>query len=416
MLRHILSFLFFFCLSFLSYSQDHNQEQPANQEHPATHEEHGCGEEIEHEFDPGQTAFHHIADQNVYNIGPWSIPLPCFLYAKDGGWSVFSSGKFHIGHHANGHAAINRYVLSEGLVRRVIDPSFPAEEVEIQGFILKKEKNEKGKEIEKVYVCYNSQPYETEARSTADFGVFGGGITGFYDFSLTKNVVSMIIVFAFLSWLFLSVAKAYQQRAGMAPKGVQSFMEPIFLFIQDEVAKPFLGHKWERYLPFLMSIFFFILGLNLFGQVPFFGGSNVTGNLGFTAVLAIVTFLIVNFSGNKHYWGHILWMPGVPGIVKILILTPVEILGVFIKPVTLMLRLFANITAGHMVIAIFVGLIFLFGKSGENIPASLGAAVGSTLLGLFMMTIELLVAFIQAFVFTILTASYIGAATEEAHH
>ncbi|MEK7255659.1 MAG: F0F1 ATP synthase subunit A, partial [Bacteroidota bacterium] len=150
--------------------------------------------------------------------------------------------------------------------------------------------------------------------------------------------------------------------------------------------------------------------------VPFFGGSNVTGNLGFTAVLAIVTFLIVNFSGNKHYWGHILWMPGVPGIVKILILTPVEILGVFIKPVTLMLRLFANITAGHMVIAIFVGLIFLFGKSGENIPASLGAAVGSTLLGLFMMTIELLVAFIQAFVFTILTASYIGAATEEAHH
>jgi F-type H+-transporting ATPase subunit a len=176
-----------------------------------------------------------------------------------------------------------------------------------------------------------------------------------------------------------------------------------------------VGHKWEKYLPFLMSLFFFILGLNLFGQIPFFGGSNVTGNLGVTMVLAIITFLLVNLNGNRHYWQHILWMPGVPAWVKS-ILTPVEVLGVFIKPLTLMLRLFANITAGHMVIVIFVSLIFLFGKSGESAPASYGTAVGSTVLTLFMMSIELLVAFIQAFVFTILTASYIGAATEDEHH
>ena len=218
-----------------------------------------------------------------------------------------------------------------------------------------------------------------------------------------------------MMWMFFSVAKAYRTRDGQAPKGLQSFIEPIFLFIQDEVAKPFLGHLWEKYLPFLMSLFFFILGLNLFGQIPFLGGSNATGNLAVTMVLAVFAFLVTNLSGNKHYWEHIFWMPGVPAWVKT-ILTPVEVLGVFIKPLTLMLRLFANITAGHMVVVIFVGLIFVFGESGANAGASYGTAVGSTLLTIFMMSIELLVAFIQAFVFTILTASYIGAATEEAHH
>lgn len=199
----------------------------------------------------------------------------------------------------------------------------------------------------------------------------------------------------------------------MAPKGLQSLIEPIFLFIQDEVAKPFIGAKWEHYLPYLLSLFFFILGLNLFGQIPFLGGSNVTGNLAFTGVLALFTFFVVNLNGNKHYWEHIFWMPGAPAWVK-LILTPVEFLGLFIKPFTLMLRLAANITAGHIVIVVFVSLIFVFGK-GQWLP-SLGTGIGSTLLTMFMMAIELLVAFIQAFVFTLLTASYIGAATEEVHH
>jgi F-type H+-transporting ATPase subunit a len=153
----------------------------------------------------------------------------------------------------------------------------------------------------------------------------------------------------------------------------------------------------------------------LIGQIPFLGNANVTGNLAVTAVLAIITFFVTNVSGNAHYWKHLLIAPGVPAFVKP-ILIPVEILGLFIKPLTLMLRLFANITAGHLVIVVFVGLIFMFGKSGESLPGTFGAAIGSTLLTLFMMAIELIVAFVQAFVFTILTASYIGAATEEVHH
>ena len=164
-----------------------------------------------------------------------------------------------------------------------------------------------------------------------------------------------------------------------------------------------------------MALFFFILGLNLFGQIPFFGGANVTGNLAVTMVLALFAFVVTNLNGKKTYWSHVFWMPGIPSVLRILIMTPVEVIGLFIKPITLMLRLFANITAGHMVVVIFVGLIFLFGQMGANPGAALGTAVGSTLLTMFMMAIELLVAFIQAFVFTILTASYIGAAIEEHH-
>ena len=226
----------------------------------------------------------------------------------------------------------------------------------------------------------------------------------------------MLLISLLLGWAFISIAKAYRNRGNMAPSRLQSFIEPIFLFIQDEVAKPFLGKKWEKFLPMLLALFFFILGLNLFGQVPIFGGSNVTGNLAVTAVLAIITFVVVTINGNKNYWSHILWMPGVPAVIKVLILTPVEILGMFIKPFTLMLRLFANITAGHIVVMSFIGLIFIFGKLGTS-PAGVAAGtIVSIPLTMFIMAIELLVAFIQAYVFTLLTASYIGAATEEAHH
>jgi F-type H+-transporting ATPase subunit a len=407
MQKYIYTLLVFVMVFFSSNAQEHHDH--AHGDH-ATEAHAGCGIEHAHEFDAGNTALHHIADANVYSIGPFNIPLPCMLYVPGEGFSVFSSAKFGIGHHGEGHKAYNRFVLDGGTVRRVTDPSFPDGEVEVNGF---KYDKEDGKFVS--YVCYQDKLYKTDAKSTADFGLFGGGITSFYDFSLTKNVVSILIVFLLLSWGFLSVASSYRKRAGQAPTGFQNFVEPIFLFIQDEVCKPFLGHKWEKYLPFIMSLFFFILGLNLWGQIPFLGGSNVTGNLAFTMVLAIIAFLVTNFSGNAHYWMHILWPPGVPFYVKI-ILIPVEIMGVFIKPLTLMLRLFANITAGHMVILVFISLIFIFGKSGESLGGSLGAAVGSMALTLFMMAIELIVAFVQAFVFAILTASYIGAATEEVHH
>jgi F-type H+-transporting ATPase subunit a len=165
----------------------------------------------------------------------------------------------------------------------------------------------------------------------------------------------------------------------------------------------------------LLAIFFFILGLNLFGQVPFFGSTNVTGNIALTMVLALIVFVVVNINGNKDYWKHIFWMPGVPTAVKPL-LAVIEIASLFIKPLTLMLRLAGNISAGHVAILSFIGLIFVFGKSGQNM---MGAGIGTALavpLTLFMMAIELLVAFLQAYVFTLLAASYIGAATEEHHH
>ncbi len=407
----------------MMFAQDHNNDHEqesdhANQEkteHAETHDDEeindhlGCDVHHADDFDPKATAFHHIADANVYSIGPLQIPLPCILYNKDSGFDFFLASKFgfdRIGH-GDGHYAYKGYVLDAGTIRMVADPSFPKEKVEIKGIYHDKHS--------KAFVCLGDKSYPTHAKSTADFGLFGGGITPFFDFSITKNVVTMLIVFLFFMWLFSKITKQYKVREGQAPTGVQSFMEPIFLFIQDEVCKPFLGDKHMKYQSFIMSLFFFILGLNLFGQIPFFGGSNVTGNLAFTAVLAILAFIITNVSGKRHYWEHILWMPGVPAWVKT-ILTPIEILGLFIKPFTLMVRLFANITAGHMVIIIFVSLIFIFGNNGNNMAGGLGTVIPSALLTLFMMSIELLVAFIQAFVFAILTASYIGAAIEEDHH
>ncbi len=372
-----------------------------------------CGLPTSHPFNAGDNAIHHISDANVYSIGPFNIPLPVILYVPDeGGLKMFLSSKFDhaSGHHGTGVMAHERFVIDGGEVKHILDKNFPAGTVSATVVY---DHDEKGKSVTKV--CYQNELYDTEVKSTADAGIFGGGVTGYFDFSLSKNVVSMFIVCLILFLLFTSAAKAYKTREGKAPKGLQNLLEVMISFIRDEVAIPFLGPKASKYLPFLLTIFFFILGLNLWGQVPFFGGSNVTGNIGVTAVLAIITLIVVSFSGNKHYWGHIFWPPGTPWFVKI-ILIPVEIMGIFIKPITLMLRLFANITAGHMVILIFVSFVFIFGNSGESVPGAAGGVVAATLLSLFMMAIELIVAFVQAFVFTILTASYLGQATEEAHH
>ncbi len=394
--------------------QHHDHDDHSTAAHADHHDDHSnpCDHVGHHsdEFDPAATAFHHIADPNVFSIGPFNFPLPCILYSHDAGLEVFMSSKFafDLRGHGEGHKAYNRYVLDGGTVKRVVDQNFPTGSVEIDGV---------AHVGEVAFVCVDGTSYELDAKRTMDFGFLGGDTdSSFYDFSLSKNVVGLILMAILLGWLFLSIARAYKVRDGKAPKGVQSFIEPIFVFIQDEVAKPFLGDKWMKYNSLLMALFFFILGLNLIGQIPFLGGINVTGNLAFTMALAIIAFLVTNFSGKKAYWQHVLWMPGVPAMVKAAIITPVEILGLFIKPLTLMLRLFANITAGHIVVLSFVGLIFIFGQSGQSIG---GTAVGigiSVPLTLFMMAIELLVAFIQAFVFTILTASYIGAAIEDDHH
>lgn len=226
----------------------------------------------------------------------------------------------------------------------------------------------------------------------------------------------MILVSLFLLWLFTTAAKSYKKNPDKAPKGIQGVVEPMFMFIRDEVAIPFIGKdKYRKFLPLLMSIFFFILGLNLFGQIPFLGSTNVTGNLTVTMIIAVIVFIIVSINGKKDYWQHIFWMPNVPVFIKPL-LAAVEIMGMFIKPLTLMLRLAGNISAGHIAILSFIGLIFIFGNAGANLSGSVIGTFMAIPLTLFMMAIELIVAFVQAFVFTILTASYIGAAIEEHHH
>lgn len=198
----------------------------------------------------------------------------------------------------------------------------------------------------------------------------------------------------------------------MAPKGFQSLIEPIILFVRDEIAKPSAGKKYEKFLPFLLTIFFFIWINNLFGIIPFFpGGANVTGNISTTFVLAIFTFVITTFSGNKLYWKHI-FLPDVP-VWMYPILIPIEIMGVFLKPFVLMLRLFANILAEHIIALGFFSLIFIFGETSETL--GIGVGVFSVLFTVFMGLLSLLVTFIQAYVFTLLSAIYFGMATEEHH-
>ena len=232
-----------------------------------------------------------------------------------------------------------------------------------------------------------------------------------YDLSITKNVVQMLIALTLLVVVMLSIAAKYKKGQGVtsAPKGVQSFMEPIVLFVRDELAIPNIGKKkYAKFMPFLLTIFFLILVNNFLGLIPFFpGGANVSGNIAFTMTLAVCVFVVVNLSANKNYWEHIFWMPGMHWSMK-LFLAPIELIGVFTKPISLMIRLFANITAGHILVLSLICLIFIF----KTVYASAIAVPFAVFIGM----IELLVAFLQAYIFTMLSAMYIGMATEEHHH
>ncbi|MFT5954843.1 MAG: F-type H+-transporting ATPase subunit a, partial [Cyclobacteriaceae bacterium] len=205
--------------------------------------------------------------------------------------------------------------------------------------------------------------------------------------------------------IFSAVARGYKKNKGRAPKGIQSFFEPIIIFVRDEIVKPNIGPKYEKYLPYMLTLFFFIWFGNILGLMP--GAANLTGNIAVTAVLAVFTFLITNFSGNKQYWKHVLWTPGVPAVMKIIIV-PVEIIGLFTKPFSLMIRLFVAITAGHIVVLSLLSLTFIF----ESFAVGIGSAVVVTGINI----IELLVATIQAYVFTMFSSLYIGMAVQEDHH
>ena len=322
-------------------------------------------------FDTGEFIFSHIQDDYswhlfTYNHHHVSIPLPVILYSKNKGLVTFWSGKL-----AHNHSYKGFTIAEEGAFKNKI--------VEI---------NDQGKFV--------ARPF---------------------DISITKNVFAIIISCIILVVIFVSIAKAYQKKPNQPPSGLQSLMEPVILFIRDDIAKDSIGEKhYERFTPALLTIFFFILLNNLLGLVPFFpGGANVTGNITVTMALALVTFIITTFTGNKNYWAHIFNAPGIPWWLKMpLPLIPIiELFGVIIKPFVLMIRLFANITAGHIIVLGFFSLIFIFG----NISEVIGLAVSpvSVIFAVFMSFLELLVAFIQAYVFTILSAIYFGMAVAEDH-
>lgn len=333
--------------------------------------------ESEGKFNAGEMIIHHVSDAHeIHIIGDFAIYLPIIIY--DGGLKMFSSSHFY--HNP-----------------KEVEISGKHEHYyEHNGYILYHEK---------VYLAPNGIELNEDGSAIVNEAAF--------DLSITKSVAGLLLVLIIMTFIFIQVARVYKRREGMAPKGFQTLIEQLILFIRDDVVRPSIGHKADKFLPFLLTVFFFIWISNMLGLIPFIGGFNITGTISVTMVLAALVFIITTIKGNKHYWMHILWPPGVPFLVK-LILIPVEIMSVFIKPFVLMVRLTANITAGHIIILAFVSLIFIFGESGAG--AGYGAGVFSTIFMMFMNVIELLVAFLQAYVFTLLAALYFGAAVEEAHH
>jgi F-type H+-transporting ATPase subunit a len=355
----------------MSIAQHNNENHAPQQQAPAGDHKDGDHAPKKEGFNASEVIFSHVLDAHEFHFfdyegsdgkpHPVGIPLPVIVYGSGRGVSMFMSSKFE-----HGHAAYNGYRLNhEGHIIPVkADGITPDESVKV------------------------------------------------LDLSLTRNVVQMIIALTLLVWIMLAIAKRYKGGQGVktAPKGIQSLLEPVITFVRDEVARPNLGHKWEKYLPYLLTVFFFILINNIFGLIP--GTANVTGNIAFTLVLGVISFVVIIASSNKHFWGHIFNPPGVPGFVKP-ILVLVEFLSIFIKPFALIIRLFANMVAGHIIIICLISLIFIFAQLKPAI--GWGASPVSIAFTVFIYFIEVLVAFLQAFIFTNLTAVFIGQAMEGSH-
>lgn len=321
------------------------------------------------EFNATEMILHHIADAHDWHFfGHTTLPLPIILKTDNGGLISFSSSVFN--HDNEGHVVVN---------------------VDDMKFV---------KVHEKIYQLNTG---ESAPVFDKDHHLANGKRP--IDLSITKNVLSLLLTVVLMLVFFLPLAKSYKNNT-VAPKGFKNLLETFVVFVRDDIAIPNIGSKkYMKFMPFLLTVFFFIWVANLLGLVP--GGANLTGNISVTVSLGCVTLFLILINANKDYWKHVLWMPGVPGFVKP-ILAIVELLGVFIKPIALMIRLFANITAGHIIILSLLGLIFILknaGIAGVSVPFAL-----------FISVLELLVAFLQAFIFTMLSAVFIGMAVEEHEH
>ena len=302
------------------------------------------------DFNMGEMIMHHVLDDYQYEImHGLVIPLPVILFTEKKGLLIFSSSNLFDDDHVPLEGGYNGFKYYHGKLK----------------------------------------PIDQDA--------------SYVDLSITKNVAFLILTATLMILVFLSVAKGYSKK-NSAPKGIQALFEPVIIFVRDDIVKPNIGENYEKYLPYMLTLFFFIFFGNVLGLMP--GAANLTGNIAVTLSLALFTFLITNFSGNKHYWKHIFWTPGIPIIMRVIIL-PIELIGVFSKPISLMIRLFAAITAGHIVLLSFIGLIFIFQSYFVGVMSAL-FVVGLNL-------VELMVAGIQAYVFTMFSSVYIGLATEDGH-
>jgi len=362
------------CMSLINYANPLNDTVVASTQ---AHVEGTAHDEKEAESKDIKTEIkefidHHLKDSYDFNIFGYKneageqvhigFPLPVIIY--DNGVQVFSSSKFH---HGEETAEVNGnfYQLHHGKIYKVYSKD--------------------------ASLTLNEKHEPTNIKPL--------------DFSITKNVFMIFVVALLMFLLFRSLAKSYAKNGNIAA-GVGRIFEPIVLYVRDEIAIPNIGERhYKKYMSYLLTIFFFVWFLNIFGLTPF--GINVTGNIAVTACLALLTFLITTFTAKKDYWGHIFWMPGVPVPMKI-ILAPIELLGVFIKPFALMIRLYANIVAGHIVLMSLIGLMFIF-------KSWLGSSL-SFVLSFAISMIEILVALLQAYIFTMLSALYFGSAVEEHHH
>jgi len=332
---------------------------------PVLAEEHNEEGHEEEEFNASSFILDHITDSHEWHLltkngKSVSIYLPVIVFSKEKGLSLFSSKRLSHGH-------------------------------EYMGYRIEEEGDYKGKIVT---VDENGNIDEKNIP---------------LDFSVTKAVAGMFFAALLGLWLFLSLSRSYKKSGISHPRGIQSFLEPIVLFIRDEIAIPNIGHhKFEKFMPYLLSVFFFILINNIMGLVPFPPpfGANVTGNIAVTITLALFTFFIIQINGTRTYWKHIFSTPGVP-FWLLPIMIPVEFIGIIAKPFALMVRLFANITGGHIIVLSLIGLIFIF-KSVLIAPVSI-------LFVIFMDCLELLVAFLQAYIFTLLSALFISLAVQENH-
>tara|TARA_B110000305_G_scaffold156372_1_gene173097 strand:- start:30 stop:1130 length:1101 start_codon:yes stop_codon:yes gene_type:complete len=329
-------------------------------------------------YNPVPAIMHHISDSHEWHFwgegeGSATIHLPVILWSKDGLIGPFFSSKFH--HNNDDHLVVK--IGAHNLVK-------------VHGKIYKLNDGQQ-------HAIFDSEHHLLNATLPIDF-------------SITKNVASMFLALFFLL-LFFGISGYKAKRNKVAPSGLLSFLEPLVLFVRDDIVKPNIGKNYQKYLPYLLTLFFFILMNNLVGLLP--GSANVTGNIAITLVLSSITLLVTNISGNKSYWGHIFNPPGVP-LALMPIMIPIEIIGIFTKPFALMIRLFANISAGHIIILSLISLIFM-AQSGLGDIAAWSLSPIAVIFVLFMDLIEVLVAFLQAYIFTLLTSLFIGLATVDHH-